>query len=208
MRTCTGASTSAVSSRSESSRSEASLSELSRFELSLAGQGHVRGPVRAAEVVLYELGARLGGLAAPHQAAAAQHVAVVRDGQGAADELLDEDNGNAQFDDALQAREHLLDDQRGQAEGDLVGDQQPRLAGEDPSERQYLLLAAGQGPRGLPPPLAEDRAPLDRAVDGHGALRLGDALERDFQVLLHRQGPEYPAALGKVRDAERPDPVG
>src|SRR5271155_4719982 len=113
MRTCTGASTSEASSRSEDAAAVPGPrparepgAATRRMSLPLAGEGHVRGSVRAAEVVLDQIGAGLGRLAAPHQAPAAQDVAVVRDGQGAVDELLDEDDGNAQFDDALQAREH------------------------------------------------------------------------------------------------------
>src|SRR5580704_16957347 len=215
-RTCTGASTSAASSHSEDAAAvpgppppaQEPGAATRRVSLPLAGQGHVRGSVRAAEVVFDQLGAGLGRLAAPHQTPAAQDMAAIRDGQGAVDELLDEDDGNAQFDDALEAREHLLDDQRGQAEGDLVRYQQPRLAREHPSERQHLLLAARQRPRGLPPTLAEDREQLDRALDGCGAVSLGRAVELHLQVLLHGQGPENPAALGQVREAERPDPVG
>src|SRR5271154_2941445 len=130
MLTCTGASTSAASSRSEdaaavpgrppSAQEPGAATRRMEFtrrgSLPFAGQGHVRGSVRAAEVVFDQVGAGLGRLAAPHQAPAAQDMAAIRDGQGAVDELLDEDDGNAQFDDALEAREHLLDDQRGQAE--------------------------------------------------------------------------------------------
>src|SRR4029077_9657678 len=95
-----------------------------------------------AEVMLHELGSRLGRLAAPHQTAAAQDMTAIRDLQGTVHELLDEDDRDTEVDDALEAGEHFLDDQRGQAEGDLVGDQQPRLAGEGPGARQTLAAPA------------------------------------------------------------------
>ena len=65
-----------------------------------------------------------------------------------------------------------LDDQRREPERELVDQQQLRLAGERPGEREHLLLAAGEQPCAPP----------------HEGLQLGEELERPADVGRARRG--------------------
>jgi hypothetical protein len=58
---------------------------------------------------------------------------------------------------AADQREHLLDQQRRQAERGLVQDQQPRLGHQAAADGQHLLLAAAQRAGELPRALAQPR---------------------------------------------------
>ena len=68
-------------------------------------------------------------------------------------------------------REHLLDQQRRQAERRLVEDQQPRLGHQAAADREHLLLAAGQRAGGLRRTAPAAAGRRRRCVRGCGARR-------------------------------------
>src|SRR5437870_3395864 len=68
--------------------------------------------------------------------------------------LLDEDHGGSPPMELADLLEELGDDDRGEAEGELVDDEQPRLGHERHREREHLLLAAAEVAGTLPDPLA------------------------------------------------------
>jgi hypothetical protein len=66
--------------------------------------------------------------------------------------LLDKDDRAAALTDSAEPLEDRVDHDRGQAEGELVGDNQARLAGERASKRKHLPFAAGEPSGELVPP--------------------------------------------------------
>src|SRR6266568_4085928 len=93
--------------------------------------------------VLVALQAR--GVAVKHHAAVLQHIAVVRDLEGDRGALLHQHDGDAELvADRDQAAHEVVDDDRREAERELVDQQQPRPAHERARERQHLTLAARQ----------------------------------------------------------------
>ena len=95
--------------------------------------------------------------------AALHEVRPVCDLEGEVHALLDHDDGHAVVGQVAQDREHLGHDHRGQSEGELVDEQDPRPALEAHREREHLLLAAGQvAGRGLQEP-GQDWEHLERA---------------------------------------------
>src|SRR5439155_24323705 len=86
-----------------------------------------------------------------------QHVRALRDGQSLTDELLHEQNRQPALGELRDDREEVGDERRRQALGHLVEHEQLGLRDQPARERQHLLLAAGQRPRGLRPALFESR---------------------------------------------------
>ena len=82
-------------------------------------------------------------------------------GEGDVDRLLDEQDRRALLLDAAHDDEQLLDDRRGQAEGQLVDDEQLRLGDEGHRQRQHLLLAAREVAGHLVDALLEAREDLE-----------------------------------------------
>src|SRR6185295_6355928 len=124
-----------------------------------------------------------------------EHVAAVGDRQRLEGVLLDQQDRRALLVDLLDRREHLLDEDRREAERGLVEQQQSRLGHERPPDRKHLLLAAGQRPALLGDPLAETGEERQDAVDV-GLDRLEIAGERaHLQVLEDGQPGEDPATL-------------
>src|SRR5207249_7789505 len=105
------------------------------------------------------------------------------------------------------AEEEVLD-ARGQAQGRLVEEQDPRPGEEGAREREHLLLASGEGPRPLAEPLAED------GEAGEGLLEPGAVGSRallvhaDVEVFRDGERRENGAALRHAGDAAGDQAVG
>src|SRR5262245_12072352 len=101
-------------------------------------------------------------------------------------------------------REDLLDQDRRQPHRGLVQEQQFRPAHQRASDRQHLLLAAGQRAAGLLAPLGEAGEqrvhPIEVGADRHGVpTDIGTHLE----VLEHGHAREDATAFGCLADPER-----
>src|SRR5262245_57509418 len=101
----------------------------------------------AAEVEFLDVGMAaqpLGG-AVEHDAAVLHHVAVVGDLERYGRALLDDQDGDAELaPDFGEPAQQVLDHDRGEAERELVDQQELRPADESAAERQHLPLAAGE----------------------------------------------------------------
>ena len=90
-----------------------------------------------------------------------------------------------------------LDDHRGQAEAELVEEQEPRVSRERATDGEHLLLATGQ----------EAAAPVAK-LGQRGEVPVRDVRVEplpavaEAQVLCHREPEEQAACLGNVCDAE------
>jgi hypothetical protein len=80
------------------------------------------------------------------------------------DVLLDDDHRDPVVVDPLHDLEHRLGQRRAEPEGGLVDEQQPRAGHQRPADGEHLLLATGQGPRGLIGPFGEPREVLEDEV--------------------------------------------
>ncbi len=144
------------------------------------------------------VGPKLVGPALQHDLAVGEDVAPVGDREGELDVLLDEhDAAAALLRVAAHDGEQRFDDHRGEAEAELVEEQQLRASGERPTEREHLLLAAGEEAAA---PVAEvgerGEVPVRR-------LRVEVlAAVPEAEVLGDGQPEEQAAVLGNVRDAE------
>ena len=96
----------------------------------------------------------------------------------------------------------FLADDRREAFGRLVEDEQPRVRHQRPADRQHLLLAAGEGAGAL-------RAALGEAGEERLDASLGPAAGAGGggEVLLDAERREAAAALGDEADAEPGDAV-
>ncbi len=74
-----------------------------------------------------------------------QDVAVARDLQGGGGVLLHQKDGNPLLVEPADDVEDLPDQQRRQAQGGLIQEQQPGPGHQGPAQSQHLLLAAAQG---------------------------------------------------------------
>ncbi len=103
----------------------------------------------------------------------------------------------------------LRDQQRREAHGRLIHQQQAGRRHQRARDRQHLLLAARHGARKLPAPLLQNRKRLvsESEVLADLAAR-GFAECAQHQVLFHRQLGEEAPALGHERDAELHDRLG
>src|SRR4051812_20546193 len=92
--------------------------------------------------------AQLGGGPLQRDAAVLEHVTVVGDRQRHADILLHKQDSDAELPpDARDAPRQILDHDRGEAERQLVHQQQFGLADDGAAESQHLALATGKQPR-------------------------------------------------------------
>ena len=101
----------------------------------------------AAEIELLHIlvARKFGGGAVEHDLALLHDIAVARHLQRGAGVLLDQQDGDAEVAvDAGDDAEHLLHQQRRQAHGRLVHQDQLRPRHQRPPDRQHLLLAAGE----------------------------------------------------------------
>ncbi len=102
----------------------------------------------------------------------------------------------------------LFEDQRREAEGRLVEDQEFRPHHQRAGDRQHLLLAARQCPRPLPRPFAQDREQFQEPLALLGLLVARQALAAEIEVFLHRQFAEQLARLGAMNDPAAGDRGG
>ena len=79
--------------------------------------------------------------------------------------LLDEHDRRAALDQRAERAVDALDDDRREAERDLVEQQQPRVRHERATDRRRLLLAAGEARRALVPQRLQHRERLEHRVD-------------------------------------------
>src|SRR5215470_5708199 len=116
-----------------------------------------------------------------HDAAVLDDVHPIGERRGEVKILLDEDDGVALLLELADDLAELLHDDRRQALGDLVEEEEPRAGAEDARHGQHLLLAAGEAHAGALAPLAQVREHRVQLLDGHAARR--DA-RRQHEVLL------------------------
>lgn len=93
--------------------------------------------------------------------------------------------------------EKTLDDDRCEAERHLVEKKKTGLAGEGPSEREHLLLAARQQTGTA----IEQLGQLGEVIQGGVSIELLTAVP-ETEVLGDRQAEEDTPALGHVRDSQ------
>ena len=103
--------------------------------------------------------------------------------------------------DVAQPVEHLGGHQRGQAQGWLVEEQEPRARHERPGDRQHLLLAARHRSGELVAPLPQPGEGVAPEVDVGRHLGVPAGPGTDAQVLDHGQVVDRAPPLGDVRDA-------
>ena len=128
---------------------------------------------------------------------------LVGDGGGNADVLLDHQDVDIAF--LAQLDEHvgqLRDDDRGQALGRLVHDQQTGIEQKGAGDGQHLLLAAGQLAAVVAPSLGQAREGRVDAIDGPGALV---AVGHHPQMFVDVQRAPQAAALRHIADAQARD---
>ena len=111
----------------------------------------------------------------------------------------------------LEPRQALPDlgaDQRRQAFGRLVEDQQPRIGHQRAADRQHLLLAAGQKIAHAAEPLGEPREQVADPVERPGLGGVGAVGGGRDQVLARGQVGENLPPLRHQADAELGHPIG
>ena len=128
-------------------------------------------------------------------------VAVARDGQRGARVLLDEQHRQPQL--VTQARDQgheALDDQRCQAERELVDQQHARSAQQRGRQRQHLALAAREISRQLSAAAGEHGKVVEHLLERHRRARRATIGQRPrherAQIFLDCQGLEDLVALG------------
>src|SRR5579859_3394973 len=137
-----------------------------------------------------------------------EQIGAVDDLQYLPDILLDDQHGEAQFADMAQEREHLLDNDRREAGGGFVEQEELRLRHQCPADRAHLLLAARQRAGELAAPLFEAR---EEVVDEGETLAefgaRGANEGADAQIVLDAHARKEPAVFRDMRDAELDDAV-
>src|SRR5262249_42205353 len=126
-----------------------------------------------------------------------EDVAAVGDLQGEVDVLLDEKDGAARLQRVVaDDGEEALDDDGGEAEGELVEEKELGLAGQGAADCEHLLLAAGEEPGAAVAELAEGwKVPVrDLLVELLSPVA-------EAEVLLDGEAVEDAASFGDVRDA-------
>ncbi len=148
------------------------------------------------------------GLAGQGDAAAFQHIGAVRDRERLHDVLLDQQDRQPFGIQPADQREHLLDQQGGEAERRLVEDQELGLAHQAAADRQHLLLAAGQGSCRLRPALLEAREDRDDMVEVLLPRGAAAAIAAELEIVAHREIGEDAAAFRHLDQAGFDDPLG
>src|SRR5687767_11427416 len=162
-----------------------------------------------AEVLMLHVGAgaQLHRRPVPHHAALFEHVVMIGQAGQRLHVLVDQEDRQAAALEPLEARPDLVTDERGQALGRLVEDQQHRIGHERPADRQHLLLAAGERAAEGPGARSQLRKQLEHALD---RPRLGDAPAvggGGDEVLAHGEIREHLAPLGHETKARLGDAV-
>ena len=124
------------------------------------------------------------------------------------DVLLDQQDRHALAVELADQREHLLDQQRRQAQRGLVEDQQARLGHHAAPDRQHLLLAARQRAGRLRHALAQPREGREDALEIAGAVGPGAAIAAELEVFPDIHVREDLAALRHVDQPGRDDRGG
>src|SRR5947208_12542771 len=143
------------------------------------------------------------GAAVEHDAAVLHHVAVVRDRERDGGALLDQKDRDAELAaDLGEAARQILDDDRREAERELVDQQQLRPAHQRAAEREHLALAAGQESADAAAQIRERRKELiDHGLQAALLGGAGAAWRRHDQVLRHREVGKHFLAFGHQHDA-------
>src|SRR3954462_1786140 len=125
------------------------------------------GPPSYAEIAALQLsiGAELGRAAAPDDAAFLQHVMPVGDARQRPDVLVDEEKRKALGLELGNRAIDLLANERCQAFGRFVEDQEARVGHERAADREHLLLAARELVTVVRLPLAELRKERENALE-------------------------------------------
>ncbi len=123
-------------------------------------------------------------------------------GQRRLDELLDHDDGQPlRCDQLADDLVELVDDDRGQAHGELVEQQDLGIGRQRPGHGEHALLAARQRARQLLAPAGQRGEPLEGRSSTQATLQPGPAERVHEQVLRDRQVREDRSALGDHADA-------
>src|SRR6266540_3261343 len=136
-----------------------------------------------------------------HDAALVEHDGVACDPPHDAEVLLDEQD-RRQLRQALEHASHLRDERRSESLRRLVDDEQPVVVEQRSSDRDHLLLPAGERARTLRRALPQ----LGKEVIDEVVARRRVALRKP-EVLVDRQAGEDVAVLGDVADAAPDDAV-
>src|SRR5450759_4794549 len=146
---------------------------------------------------------QLVGLAAQHNEAGFQDVAMVGHRKPHARILLDKQYRRI-LPDFRDNPEHRLHDNRRKAERWLVQQQQPRLRHQATRHRDHLQLATRQGPAERIGKRPDIRKQIEHCVRFARKLGFRDPAVRraEHDVFLHRQTWENPSPFGHVGDAE------
>src|ERR1700722_3577583 len=152
---------------------------------------HIVGQLRVREVV--------------HDTPMFHHVIAVGNGRGEAEILLDQQDGKTLSLEGADGVADLLNNDRGQAFGRLVEQQEPRAGAQYAGDRQHLLLAAGQFRALAFQPFAQIREQRKDAIEIETA---GPHLWRQQQILLDVETGKDAPLLGAEGDAGTGDHVG
>ncbi len=132
----------------------------------------------------------------PRRCAVFHHDHPVAQLEGVGHVLFDDEQRGARRVQLRQRFVRAVDDRRGEAEREFVGDQQLRRVDEHAGHRQHPLLAAGQRAGDLGTALVESREQLEGLVEaGADAFAAPDPVDRQDEVLLDRECAEHRAAL-------------
>ena len=134
--------------------------------------------------------AQLGGGAGEGDFPGLQDIGAVGDLQGQVGVLLHQEDGGPLLVDALNHPEDLPHQQRGQAHGRLIQQQELRPAHQGPAHRQHLLLAAGQGVAPLAAPLLEAREEGEDLLQVALNVTIPAHVGRQAQIFQDRQVAE------------------
>src|SRR4030095_7297341 len=165
---------------------------------------------RLAEVRAANLGVlgELGGGARQHDAAGFQHVAPVGDAQRHRGVLLDQQDRGALAVDRADRVEDLLDQHRSQSHRGLIQQQQARPSHERASDRQHLLLAAGEGAGHLRDALLQPGEQDEHALQIVGDPGVVPQECPHDEVLAHGEAVEDAPALRHVANPQAHHGVG
>ena len=153
-------------------------------------------------------GQQLGGRAGKSQRAVLQHVGAVGDLERLADVLLDEQHRQAVVAQAPDQREHLLDEDRRQAERRFVEDEQARLGHQAAADRQHLLLAAAHRAGPLALALGKAREGGEDALEVACLALVRAGIRAELQVLAHAEVGEDAPPLGHLDEPGLDDTAG
>ena len=147
---------------------------------------------------------QLGSAEALDDLAMLHHVELVRKRRRETEILLHHDDGEALLAQHPHGARQGLHDHRRKAFGDLVEQQQARACAQDASDREHLLLAAGEPRARAVAALVEVGKKLVDLVDRHAARH---QFRRQLEVLLAREAREDAALFRTVADAAARDLV-